>query len=177
MKKEKNSHREKYHDRKDLAGEHRISDIGQIILFIIFLTIWIIDSFFIHDSTFLVNSVPLYIRIPIGLVILVYAGYLAQKGLHVVFGEVHEKPQVIRTGVFNIVRHPIYLGAILLYLGLIALTLSLYSAGFWILIIIFYHYIARHEEKLLTVKFGSDYESYMKDVPMWIPRIQSIVHL
>jgi protein-S-isoprenylcysteine O-methyltransferase Ste14 len=38
-----------------------------------------------------------------------------------------------------------------------------------IVIIIFYNYIARYEEKLLTEKFGTEYEEYMKQVPRWIP--------
>ena len=31
--------------RGDLAGEHRLSDIGQLIFLVSFLIIWILDSF------------------------------------------------------------------------------------------------------------------------------------
>jgi len=31
--------------------------------------------------------------------------------------------------------------------------------------------IARHEERLLAVAFGSEYEDYKRDVPMLAPRL------
>jgi len=36
---------------------------------------------------------------------------------------------------------------------------------------LFLHSISRYEEKLLVARFGKKYEDYMKQVPMWIPRI------
>lgn len=170
MGKQKKLNRKTHENREDLVGEHTLSDLGQVILLIIFLIVWIADSFFVHYSTFLSNYVSLWIRIPVATILLVMAGILARKGLNIVFGETREKPAVIRKCVFNLVRHPIYLGAILFYLGLIMLTLSLAATAVWIIIILFYHFISRHEEKLLLEKFGKDYEDYMREVPMWIPR-------
>ena len=89
-----------------------------------------------------------------------------------VFGEAREEPRVIRKGVYNIVRHPMYLGALLLYLGLLVSTFSLIAAGIWVVIIIFYYFNSKHEEKLLLDKFGKDYEDYNNEVPMLIPRIR-----
>lgn len=171
MKNQKNLNRRTHGNRDDLVGEHRLGDLGQLILLLIFLTVWIADSFFVHYSTSLSNYISLWVRIPVAAIILVMAGILAWKGMKIVFGEIREKPAVIRKGVFNLVRHPIYLGAILLYLGLIILTLSLAATSVFIIIIIFYHFIARHEEKLLMEKFGKDYEDYMQQVPMWAPRL------
>jgi protein-S-isoprenylcysteine O-methyltransferase Ste14 len=34
------------------------------------------------------------------------------------------------------------------------------------------HYIAKFEEKLLLARFGDDYEKYLREVPMWLPRLQ-----
>jgi protein-S-isoprenylcysteine O-methyltransferase Ste14 len=171
MTEDKHSNIRRHHDREDLAGEHVFGDLGQLILLIIFLTAWIIDSFFVHYSTFTAKSIPLFVRIPAAALILLISGYIAKAGLKIVFGEVREVPVVIREGVFAVVRHPVYLGAILLYLGLIALTFSLISAVIWIFIIAFYHFIAGKEEKLLLEKFGKEYETYIRDVPMWLPRI------
>ncbi len=107
------------------------------------------------------------------MVILLISGYLAKSGLSIVFGEVREEPCVIKKGVFAVVRHPVYLGSILLYLGLLMFTLSIMSAIVWIIIVAFYYFISKHEEKLLLGKFGEEYEDYMKKVPMLIPRIKS----
>lgn len=170
MKNQKNLNRRTHGNRDDLVGEHTLGDLGQLILLLIFLTVWIADSFFVHYSTSLSNYISLWVRIPVAAIILVMAGILAWKGMKIVFGETREEAAVIRKDVFKLVRHPIYLGAILLYLGLIILTLSIAATVVWIIIILFYHFISRHEEKLLLEKFGKDYEEYIRQVPMWIPR-------
>lgn len=163
---------DKHSRREDLAGEHPFGDKGQIISLIVFLVVWIADSFIFKFSTFTAQYVSLYIRIPLAAVILFISGYLAQQGMRVVFGEERQEPAVINEGVFNIVRHPVYLGCILFYLGLLILTLSICAAIIWGVVVIFYHYIVRYEETLLLTKFGDDYREYMKRIPMWLPRIR-----
>jgi protein-S-isoprenylcysteine O-methyltransferase Ste14 len=49
--------------------------------------------------------------------------------------------------------------------------MSIISAIIWIFIVVFYYYISKYEEKILLKEFGSEYEQYMNDVPMLIPRI------
>lgn len=159
-----------HHDRDDLVGEHGAGDAGQIVLAILFAVIWIADTFFLGYTTFLNNYVPLAVRIVIGIIILIMSGYLAKTGLSVVFGEVREEPGVIRKSVFGIVRHPIYLSEMLLYLGLFMLSMSLASAVVLVIAVVCLHYLSRYEEKLLLDRFGEEYEKYMREVPMWIPR-------
>lgn len=163
---------EHHKGRDDLAGEHAAGDAGQGILLILFAGVWIVDTFFLKHTTFLNGSVPLGIRVPMGVALLVVSGYLVWAGLSIVFGERREIPVVIRKGVFNIVRHPIYLSEILLYLGCLMLSLSLAAAGVLLFAIAFLHYISRHEEKLLLARFGEEYRAYMREVPMWIPRVR-----
>jgi len=169
MKNEKGYLRKSHQHRGDLTGEHAFSDIGQLILLIIFLIVWIADSFIFEYSTFLTQYISNYIRVPIALIVLVISGLLAWTGLKIVFRETRKEPQVITTGVFSIVRHPIYLSSILLYLGFILLSLSLLSVLVWFIIIVFYYMISRYEERLLTQRFGSAYEEYKKKVPMLLP--------
>jgi protein-S-isoprenylcysteine O-methyltransferase Ste14 len=169
------SHQHRWHkehgERDDLAGEHTLSDAGQIIFALLFAAVWIADTFFFRYTTFLNAYVPLAARIPAAAVLLVLSGYLARRGLSIVFGEEREKPGVIRKGVFGVVRHPIYLSEILLYLGLLMLSISLVAAGVWLVAIGFLHCISRYEERQLLARFGEEYEQYMRDVPMWIPWI------
>jgi len=169
MKSEKGHLRKSHQHRGDLTGEHAFSDMGQLIFLVVFLIVWIADSFVFKYSTFLTQYISNYIRVPIALIVLVISGLLAWTGLKIVFRETREEPQVITSGVFSIVRHPIYLSSILLYLGFILLSLSLLSALVWILITVFYYMISRYEEKLLTQRFGSAYEEYKKKVPMLLP--------
>jgi protein-S-isoprenylcysteine O-methyltransferase Ste14 len=156
--------------RDDLTGEHTLGDAGQLVLALLFAATWIADTFFLRFTTLLNRHVPLAIRIPLGVVLLVLSGYLAGEGLSLVFGEVREEPGVIRKGVFSLVRHPIYLAEILFYLGLLMLSLSLTAAVVWAVGVAFLHCISRYEEKLLLARFGEAYEAYMREVPMWIPR-------
>ena len=160
-----------HHENDNLAGEHRLTDIGQVVIFIVFAGIWIPD-FFLEYSNFLNQYIPLAVRLPVGILLLVLAGYMARTGLSIVFGQNAQTTGVIRKGVFNFVRHPIYLGEIILYLGLLIMNLSLATVGVWIAGILFLHYVSRHEEKLLVAKHGKEYEEYMKEVPMWFPRLR-----
>ena len=78
--------------------------------------------------------------------------------------------QLVRTGPFAMVRHPIYL-ALLLYLLSIAAALGhwqqllfampLYIVGTIIRI--------RDEEKLLRAQFGEEHARYVREVPAFIP--------
>jgi protein-S-isoprenylcysteine O-methyltransferase Ste14 len=90
-----------------------------------------------------------------------------------VFGTKRDKPELIQTGVFRYLRHPIYTGALLFYLGSILMTLSLASAALWLLIIAFYYYLCRYEERILTEEFGDDYLQYKKKTGMLFPKIRN----
>lgn len=165
-----NTQQHKQHaGREDLTGEHKLGDTVQLILMLIFLAVWILDSFVLGFSTFLSESVPWFIRYPAGIILLILTFFLERSGLGTVFGKPQETPHVITEGVFSVVRHPIYLGAILGYAGMICMTLSIASAILLLLIIAFYWFISRYEEKLLTQRFGDEYREYMKKVPMLFP--------
>ncbi len=155
----------------ELTGEYRYGDAGQAIVACLFFVFWITDVFFEY-STFLNQYLPSVVRIPVGIILLLLAGYLAITGLNIVFGKKLAKPVVIREGAFRIIRHPIYLSEIILYLGLLTLSISLAAVVIWIAGIVFLHYISRHEEKLLIARFGEEYRKYMRDVPMWIPLLR-----
>lgn len=155
----------------ELAGEYRYGDAGQAIIACLFFVSWITDNFFGY-STFLNQYIPSWVRIPVGIILIILASYLAVTGLYLVFGKKRAKPVVIREGAFRIIRHPIYLSEIILYLGLLTLSISLAALVIWIVGIVFLHYISRHEEKLLIARFGEEYKKYMRDVPMWIPLLR-----
>ena len=155
--------------RDDLAGEHALTDIGQLVLAVFFFAAWIIDSAFFEWTTFLNPHVPTVVRVPVAGILLALSAYMAWASHRTIFGEKREEPHVVRRGVFAVVRHPMYLSEILLYLGLLLLSISLMAAGVWLLTIAFLHFIARKEERLLLARFGDEYASYMRKVPMWFP--------
>ena len=156
--------------RDNLTGEHPAGDAGQILLACLFTATWIADTFIYNYSTGLNTYVLIIIRFPIGSFFALISGYLAISGLNLVFGKHREISGVIDKGAFNLVRHPIYLSEILLYLSCLFFSFSLIAASIWLLTIFFLHYIARYEEKLLLDRFGDQYQNYRQRTPMWIPR-------
>lgn len=162
----------KHNDHPHLSGEHRWGDAGQLILLVIFLGVWISDSFIFHYSTFLKETVPNYIRLGFAGLVLLSGWYLARNGMKVVFGTKREQPELINKGVFRIVRHPIYLGAILFYLGASLFTMSIASLAFLPIVIAFYILICRYEEGILTEAFGNDYLEYKKKTGMLLPKLK-----
>lgn len=167
----KHTHREEQKQRNDLTGEHAVGDAGQLVLACLFAATWILDTFLLKYTTFLNHSIPPGIRIPFGVVLLFLSGYLAKRGMSIVFGEKRDNPGVIRKSVFNVVRHPIYLSEIILYLGFLMLSISLAAVFVWVIAILFLYYISRYEERMLLARFGQDYERYIQEVPMFIPRL------
>ncbi|MDQ1329462.1 MAG: hypothetical protein QG641_2752 [Candidatus Poribacteria bacterium] len=155
---------------KEKNGEHPFGDLGQIILLLLFLVVWVGDSFFLHKSTFLSDYVPLYIRLIILGFTLITAIYLFRSS-HFIASRNRRHDGVVSTGVFRYVRHPLYLASILSCIGLMISTLSLFSIALFVAIFIFYNYIASYEEKLLETKFGKEYIEYKKVTSKWVPRI------
>jgi protein-S-isoprenylcysteine O-methyltransferase Ste14 len=76
---------------------------------------------------------------------------------------------VVNRGPYTIVRHPLYLGYILINLTFMLSnpTWAAYILG--LTAILCYTLYARHEDKRLQVQFGADYQDYMQRVPSLNP--------
>ena len=158
--------------RLSRPGEHPYGDMGQLILLFLFLAIWILDSFVFRYSTFLSAYVPIYLRLIAAGLILIPALYFFHSGHRAISDEVLSSPRLLTDGAFARTRHPLYLAALLFYVFLIAITLSLISLFVTAGIFIFYNRIAAYEESLLKQKYGQDYRDYKKKTPKWIPHFK-----
>lgn len=155
---------------KENNGEHPYGDTGQVILLGLFLLVWAGDSFFLHRSTFLADYLPRYIRLTFLFCSFALAAFLFKSG-HVVVSQARRPSGLVSTGAFKYVRHPLYLGCILFYLGLALSTASLFSLVLWVFICIFYNYLASYEEKLLESKLADNYIIYKENTGKWLPRL------
>jgi protein-S-isoprenylcysteine O-methyltransferase Ste14 len=83
----------------------------------------------------------------------------------------HPTSKVVKTGVFAISRNPLYLGSVLVFLG-IALALNMFWALVMLLLsIILCHYVLIiPEEQYLEAKFGKEYKEYTASVHRWFGR-------
>jgi protein-S-isoprenylcysteine O-methyltransferase Ste14 len=73
-------------------------------------------------------------------------------------------------GIYSIVRHPLYLGNYLMWLGLLIFCFNIYyviiiSLLFWL----YYERIMFAEERFLEKKYGEEYLSWSLQVPAFIP--------
>lgn len=157
--------------------EHKKNHPLQIASFFMFFAVLILDFFVLKVATGFAGLMPLVIRIALFLIVLALAFVLMAKSHQALFGqkhissEKHEPLALVTDGVFAYVRHPMYLGTILMYLSFILLTVSPVSLIPWIIIIIIYDYLANYEETVLEKTFGKDYLEYKKRVAKWIPRL------
>ena len=140
----------------------------QIIYLIVFAIIWFLDSFIFNFSTFPANSTPLLLRVVVALSVLALGFTMTSLGHWLLFNK--KLPGLVTIGIFAHVRHPMYLGYILAYLGCIVGTMSLLSIIPWLLITHLYAKMANYEEQKLEQKFGEEYLEYRRKVPKWIPR-------
>lgn len=155
---------------KEKKGEHPFGDAGQLILFCLFAVAWVSDSFFLRKMTFLAGDIPLYVRLALfGLLFI--AGLLLFRSSHFVVEGEKRPDYVVNSGAYKYIRHPMYMAAILTYLGLTIATASRASLIMFAVIFIFYNYIASYEEKILENKFGKAYKEYMTRTGRWIPRL------
>src|SRR4030066_1773905 len=111
---------------KEKNGEHPFGDAGQLILLVLFLIVWIVDSFFLRTSTFLSDHVPLYIRLLFLGLALATAAYLSMSGHDRICRE-QRGTKVVSSGAFRSVRHRLYSACLLFYLGLAISTASIFS--------------------------------------------------
>lgn len=164
--------KQSHENRIDLAGEYKWGDIGQIIFLIVFIIGMISDFFLLRISGSWEYLISWYFRFIVFIIIIFIAGYFSQRAHRKVFKERRQKLIVIKTDVYAIIRHPMYFGSILLYLGFVILSFSLIALLVFIIIIIFYYYLCCFEERILIEKLGDEYKNYMKKVPMLIPRFR-----
>jgi len=78
---------------------------------------------------------------------------------------------LIDSGPFALVRNPLYIGNILLWVGFTVTARLVWLAPIVaVLLALEYHAIVRWEEQLLESRYGAEYVDYASRVPRWIPR-------
>ncbi|RJQ39873.1 MAG: isoprenylcysteine carboxylmethyltransferase family protein [Nitrospiraceae bacterium] len=77
--------------------------------------------------------------------------------------------RLVKTGVYGIVRHPLYLAGIIIFTFEPNITRNWLTVS--ILADIYFIFGAFMEEKRLIKIFGDEYIEYMKQVPRFLPRI------
>ena len=142
---------------------------------ILFIVIWLLDTFVLNISTILNNYVPFLLRLILFIVILITALYFIQISHKALF-ESHESPHeppksLIDEGILGKTRNPMYFGILLFYVAFFLLSISLISIGLFIVIVLIYNKMVKFEEKILENLFGNEFIEYKQRVPRWFPKI------
>ena len=84
---------------------------------------------------------------------------------------------ICKSGPYSIVRNPLYIGNVMIYVGFAFVTGSVYvvtiSSITLVYFLIQYSLIISLEEEALEEKFGDEYITYKKLVPSILPRINN----
>jgi protein-S-isoprenylcysteine O-methyltransferase Ste14 len=77
---------------------------------------------------------------------------------------------LVTSGPFALVRNPLYLGNVALWVGFAVSARLPWLAPVFVAVLAFeYHAIVRWEERLLEERLGDRYRTYAAQVPRWVP--------
>ena len=79
------------------------------------------------------------------------------------------KGELVSTGLYAYIRHPQYLGFLVITLGMIVQWTTIPTLIMWPLLALLYYRLARQEEREMQEKFGDVYAKYREKVPMLVP--------
>jgi len=82
------------------------------------------------------------------------------------------KGKLVTTGLYRYIRHPQYVGFLLITLGMNVWFLTIITLALWPVLVIVYYKLAKKEEKEAEKEFGEEFLEYKRRVPGWIPCIR-----
>jgi protein-S-isoprenylcysteine O-methyltransferase Ste14 len=122
-------------------------------------------------------DLPVWLRalsIPLGLVVILGMAWVHQSLSKYFSGklEIRDDHQLVKTGPYRWVRHPMYTAVIALFIAVFLLTAN-WFIGLGGLFMVAAVIIARtpREEAMLIETFGEAYREYMRETPRYLPRI------
>jgi len=146
-----------------------------VVLFIIAIpVIYFTDYSYITNSMAIALSIVAIIFSLIGFLIRAYAIATTPKGTSGRNTNEQVAESLNTSGIYSILRHPLYLGNYLMWIGIVMFTFNIYfffivSLTFWL----YYERIMFAEERFLEKKFGDIYLDWSKTVPAFIPSFKN----
>ena len=135
-----------------------------IVVFVLLRLLRGTDSLMVHSLPVQIVGLVLFVA---GLGLAVWARIYLGRNWGMPMTE-KEEPELVTSGPYRFVRHPIYSGILLAILGS-ALATTVYWLIALVALGIYFVYSARVEERLMTGSFPSAYPSYKSHTKMLIP--------
>ncbi len=80
--------------------------------------------------------------------------------------------ELVTEGIYRYVRHPQYLGLIVVTVGLLIQWPTILTIAMWPVLVLMYYRLAKREEKEALGVFGERYEDYKRHTPMFLPSMR-----
>ena len=98
--------------------------------------------------------------------------------LLVIYGwkQIHKARQqetLMIDGIYKHIRHPQYLGFLMITLGLNVMWLTIITLVMWPILAALYWRLAKKEDKEMEEQFGEEFLGYKRRVPGFIPRLRT----
>ncbi len=77
------------------------------------------------------------------------------------------------TGAYARVRHPQYIGFVLIMFGFLLQWPTLVTLVMFPILVFMYGRLAKHEEREMLAQFGDEYRRYVDAVPAYFPKVRS----
>ena len=155
-------------------------------LTIYFLAGWLQSRFpgvdwFSHDAGHLLETMfgwktnPHFGAFHILSYVLIVAGFGLIASAWRVLYDAQQTRQLATTGPYSYVRHPQYVGFVLVMLGFLVQWPTLLTLAMFPVLTFMYVRLARSEEREALALFGDAYRQYMIGVPGFIPRLDRVL--
>ena len=116
-------------------------------------------AFFIHHVLFAISKIVM----GVGILLVIYGWKQIFQG----------KGKLVTTGLYSYIRHPQYLGFLLITLGMNIQWLTFIMLALWPVLVVLYYRLSKTEEKEAEEKYGEIYLKYKRSVPGFIPSLKS----
>jgi len=137
--------------------------IGHIVYVVLYCLLVILSIPFYNSANLVAILYMGWIILVFGVIILLSASQSRKKS-SVLKNEIN-KEALIESGIYAFVRHPEFLGHILIIFSLILITQHIINLVIGIALIFLLYFAMIEEEKRNIKKFGKAYEDYMRRTP------------
>jgi protein-S-isoprenylcysteine O-methyltransferase Ste14 len=103
--------------------------------------------------------------------ILIGGGFVLIARAWSVLYDAQQRHELATTGPYGYVRHPQYVGFILVMLGFLVQWPTLLTLAMFPILVIMYMRLAHQEEREARTEFGQVYDRYAARTPAWFPRL------
>jgi protein-S-isoprenylcysteine O-methyltransferase Ste14 len=143
-------------------GIPRFFAFESIYLLVLFnIKVWFHDPFSLHQ---VISWILLILSAYFAL-----AGFLLLKRNGKSTGNFEETTTLVRSGVYSLIRHPLYFSLFLLGTGIMMKDPAVSAVILGVVNLIAVWFTAMTEEKEMIEKFGESYKEYMSETKMFIP--------